>query len=648
MNVRIIKLFTFLTFTQRADYIPLYNKHYAEKRISGSMWKGINMSRRIKFFLSLVLVFSLVSGALIVPGVTSAQGGGGQKPSASGGKSGSPGMGGSGSHAAPSGGGGGYSGGSAGGNAGSYSGSFSYQPSGSAQAPSFDSSNFTASTFSPQTSSGGYGERERYSSGGERPTPGSGGGGEAGSGGNGERPRPGGGDGQRPTPGAGGGAGEGFQARFETWGSSFSPFSQDESGQWSRFGERGSGSIALGEFNPEGALGWFDSGGFGSPVETEAPTQEGELAHGWHREDAPEGLPESPTPFENLENATGLQDQAQDAITNAGENRDQISDEAQDAIAQTAEAAQQAYDQLWADYYNAVDYTAQAYYDTITATYDYMLETYLYAVEYTAATVSYYLDYYYAYYDYCYWYPWDCYAYTYDTVTGAYYYTGYVSDYPVATVTIGDVTINGSWPAVSVDPVPSAEAYKAVTVFANDQLGAVVEPLYAGEATDQVQLATQALPDEIEAFMLAVMPQAAADYWALINGGFAGVAVGTSSRPVSMETLNAELSASSAGVYALYAEAAMPSDAAGALDLITKVYPALEGLAFAQISDVEGFAFTASAAGIGSDPVTGATLSVAKVIYAGVVSVNGKTAVYTLVGVGQPYVDVISGAQIPA
>jgi hypothetical protein len=101
-------------------------------------------------------------------------------------------------------------------------------------------------------------------------------------------------------------------------------------------------------------------------------------------------------------------------------------------------------------------------------------------------------------------------------------------------------------------------------------------------------------------------------------------------------------------VYALYAEAAMPSDAAGALDLITKVYPALEGLAFAQISDVEGFAFTASAAGIGSDPVTGATLSVAKVIYAGVVSVNGKTVVYTLVGVGQPYVDVISGAQIPA
>jgi hypothetical protein len=106
------------------------------------------------------------------------------------------------------------------------------------------------------------------------------------------------------------------------------------------------------------------------------------------------------------------------------------------------------------------------------------------------------------------------------------------------------------------------------------------------------------------------------------------------------------LSSSSAGAYAVYANTAVPSEAAGALALITKVFPALEGLAFAQITDIpSGSAFTATAAGLGTDPATDQSLSVAKVIYAGVVDVDGTPLVYALVDVGQPYVNLLAAGQ---
>jgi hypothetical protein len=84
----------------------------------------------------------------------------------------------------------------------------------------------------------------------------------------------------------------------------------------------------------------------------------------------------------------------------------------------------------------------------------------------------------------------------------------------------------GDYPPASSTPVPSAEAYQAVTVFANDQLGAVVRPLYAGEATSEVQAALETLPDTMEAFLLKALLAGCDDYWALLNGGFAGVLAG--------------------------------------------------------------------------------------------------------------------------
>ncbi len=73
------------------------------------------------------------------------------------------------------------------------------------------------------------------------------------------------------------------------------------------------------------------------------------------------------------------------------------------------------------------------------------------------------------------------------------------------------------------------------------------------------------------------------------------------------------------------------------------MYPKFTGLAFAQVTDIDtGYAFTATTASMGLDPVTNQPVSAAKVIYAGVVSLNGQTYVYALVGVGEGYASVLS------
>jgi hypothetical protein len=548
-------------------------------------------------FLSLVVVIVLLVGVAQV----GAQGSISTPPSLSGGKTGSPGMGGAASMP-----------------------SFdvphppTFNPP-SAQPPTFNPSSLSGSLPSFTPPSGAQGQRER----------------------------PGGGQIQRP----GGGQQTGGEA-VQQWGSSFSPFSQDAAGQWSRFGTRGSSNIPLPELSPEGLLGWYDSGGFGAVAEPPAGVNPGNsqnLAQDWRPDGAPDGIPAAPAAFGDLQGVTQAQTNAQDAIQNAGTNRDEISATAQQNIQTATQYAQQTYDQFWQDYYAAVDYTAQAYYDTVTASADYVLQTYDAALEYTLAAVDYYLAYYDQYAAYCYVYPWDCYMYAYDVASGAYYYVGDVSSAPVASVEIGDVTVTTSYPPASTTPVPSAEAYKAVTVFANDQLGAVVEPLYAGETTDQVQVMIQALPPEMQAFMLSALGASCADYWALLNGGVAGVLAGdcrTGDHSISLAGMNAELSSASLGAYVLYAEASVPATPSDALSLITTVYPALKGLAFAQVTDIEqGMAFTATAAGLGTDPVTGASLSVPKVIYAGVINANGVPLVYALAGVGQPYVDMIATGQ---
>ena len=454
--------------------------------------------------------------------------------------------------------------------------------------------------------------------------------------------RPGLGTGQRPNAGGGNGVAAN-QGGAQSWGSGFAPFSSDSTGQVSRFGPRGSGNIPLDALIVEGAFGWLDAGGFGAPAELPDdfdPSNVQDMAPTWRPEDAPPAVPPAPGAYDDLSGITGAAQNAQEALAAAGENRDATSAEVQANIQNAAGQAQQAYDQFWQDYYNAVDATAQAYYDAMTATADILLQTYMQAVDYAVMAVDYYVAYYDQYATYCYYYPWDCAMYAYDVATGLYYYTGDVSDVPVGSVALGDVPVEGTYPVVDATPAPSAEAYQAVTVFASDQLGAVVEPLYAGDATDSVQAAVLLLPPEIQSFALRALLASCGDYWALLNGGAAGIMTATCA---SADDLDAALSSEAVGVYALYADAAVPTDSAAALALITHVYPALTGLAFAEITDIDaGMAFTATAAGLGFDPATGATLSVPKVVYAGVVNVAGVPFVYALVGVGESYANLIA------
>jgi hypothetical protein len=226
--------------------------------------------------------------------------------------------------------------------------------------------------------------------------------------------------------------------------------------------------------------------------------------------------------------------------------------------------------------------------------------------------------------------------------TNTYVYVGDVSSTPISTTMLGEVTSTAAYP-VSSTPAPSAEAYEALVVFANDQLGAVVEPLYAGAATDNVQNVMSNLPAEMEAFLLNTMASSMATYWGLLNGGVAAVAVGDCAPEADCwmdgDTLELTLSSSSTGAYGLITTATMPTTADEALALITRVYPKLEGLAFSEITDIEtGMAFTATAAGLGLDPETQQPLSVAKVVYVGVVDFNDQPFVYALVAVGESHV----------
>jgi hypothetical protein len=474
------------------------------------------------------------------------------------------------------------------------------------------------------------------------------GGGEGGPGGielpgGGERPGPGGielpGGGERPGPG--GIELPNLEASLPFLNENFTgfaPFSGEGLDIFSRFGERGPGNFNLGDMFPggEGFSPPWQQGGFGAQSEGGFANQVRNIeGTPWRPDGVSTGVPAAPSAIANVD--PSAQSAARDAVREAsGEER----------INEATESAQEAYDQVWDDYYEAVDYTAQTYYDTVTASTDYILESYYEAVDYTTESTDYYEEYSDDYEDYCSAYSWDCYSYTYNTTNNTYYYTGDVSDDAVTTTESGDVTTTESVP-VGVEPSPSAEAYSAIVIFANDQLGAVVEPLYAGTATGEVQALLGQLPEEIQAYFLNTLSISGDAYWGLLYGGVAGVAVGdctTSDCAVTRDNLDVHLSNGSAGAYSILADSAMPTTTAEALDLITKVYPRLEGLAFAQITDVEGLAFTATTASMGVDATTGEPISVAKVVYAGTFDLNGQPLVYAVVAVGEGMVAAATGS----
>ncbi len=283
----------------------------------------------------------------------------------------------------------------------------------------------------------------------------------------------------------------------------------------------------------------------------------------------------------------------------------------------------------------------------MTASTDYALQAYEEAVDYTAQTVDDYAGNYADYAAYCESYSWDCYSYTYDSTTDSYTDTGDTSSTAGTTVTIGDINTTINYPADS-EPTPSADAYEALVLFANDQLAITVDPLYAGNFTGDVQTIMAYLPAEIQAMLLNATSISGSAYWGLMAGGAGVVLVGdcstnTNGCSVNSENLTVQLSSASAGAYGFLVSAAAPTTADTALQLVTQVYPKFTGLSFAQVTDVEtGYLFMATTASMGTDPATRQAISVAKVIYGGVVTVNGQSFVYTLVGVGEGFVNIFN------
>ena len=412
----------------------------------------------------------------------------------------------------------------------------------------------------------------------------------------------------------------------------------------SRFGSRGTGSFSLEAFS-SGAFGDFQqslqAGGFGTRSQGWSGREPGEHSFNLPTDELPIDLPDTPVALGDFSSLSEAQKAAQDSIDAAVQ---QASQQAQQTANSATQQAQAAYDQFWQDYYSAVDDTAQAYYDTVTASADYLLQSYEQAVDYTTDAIDYYIAYADQYAAYCALYPWDCYSYVYDAAESVYVYVGDVT--VNGTTEIGDVSTSVSYPVQNA-PAPSADAYEALVVFATDQLGAVVEPLYAGVATADVQALLLYLPAEIQAYFLNASTISGATYWGLMHGGAAAVSVGdcaanSANCAVSADNLSMQLSSASAGIYGLLTTQTAPAAPTDALSLITTVYPKLNGLSFTQISDVTpGYAFTASTASIGYDPATGQLISVAKVVYAGVVNVDGQAFVYALVALGEGYVGVV-------
>jgi hypothetical protein len=357
-----------------------------------------------------------------------------------------------------------------------------------------------------------------------------------------------------------------------------------------------------------------------------------------------EDIPAVPSPYDDLNaSVENYQQQINQNIQNQSEQIDSTIENAGQTVDNASDTLSATYNQLWTDYYEAVDYTADAYYNTVTSSVDYAATAYNDALQLTTDTIDYYIDYAEAYADYCVIYPWDCYSYAYDEVTADYVYIGDVSSTPVTTITIEEINVNGVY-ALSTLAQPSAEAYKSLVRFANDQMGAVVEPLYAGELTTEVLAQIDPLPDEIVDLLLGVTQASGAAYYGLLEGGVGSVVVGDCANEGICELddalLDTNLTTDATGLFGFNINAPMPTNTNAALVQLFQVFPKLEGLTFAQITNIDGYHFTAVTAGLGINEA-GNSVSVPKAILTGIVNIEGRTVAYALVAVGDAFVELI-------
>jgi hypothetical protein len=176
-------------------------------------------------------------------------------------------------------------------------------------------------------------------------------------------------------------------------------------------------------------------------------------------------------------------------------------------------------------------------------------------------------------------------------------------------------------------PLPASLATTVITTFAEYQLKRPVEVMQAIGAAGELEL-----PETTQAEVRAALELAGTSYAALLRGGIGLVALGGGG--VSGD-LNAALDWGSLGVFTLRSEQPMPSNEAAALVLIEETYPGLARYELTRRGVDSGYAFGAATTIGATDPASGQSAEVGRVVIAGVQeSAQGLVFVYAIVATG--------------
>lgn len=173
----------------------------------------------------------------------------------------------------------------------------------------------------------------------------------------------------------------------------------------------------------------------------------------------------------------------------------------------------------------------------------------------------------------------------------------------------------------------SAQAADAITMFARQQLGLIVQVVRAGGlAAQDIQL-----PSAVDGYTSAALSLAGQTYAAALKNGAASVSFGAGT---SSGDLTIDINAASLGIFVLDGQG-LPADAQAALDVLQVAFPAVAGLEFTALTAQNGYAFSAKTTQAAIDPTTREASVVAKGVIIGVAPTANGPIVYAAVGTGE-------------
>ena len=142
-------------------------------------------------------------------------------------------------------------------------------------------------------------------------------------------------------------------------------------------------------------------------------------------------------------------------------------------------------------------------------------------------------------------------------------------------------------PAPNLTAVPASDAAVVIQTYAQEMLGISVQVTQARGVSGPLTVAPT-LSTAGSQSMQAAVHLAMAAYAGRLSGGVGVVAYG--SGQVSGD-LTADIEAASLGAFSLQSSAGYPDDAAAALDLVKRTFPALARLNLAAQTTTDGYAF---------------------------------------------------------